>query len=177
VARKKQPRAAALDFVGDYMPIDAAFMYIRDRIGSAALAARDLHAALLDGRLRSAYRRIKPDGTQDQGELSPDFWKQFTLTESYDGKRVAFWSNKVVTADYYFFVHRADLDRLYPTERHAEPAHYQHIRAMADLAFPNGWQDLRQVVVVYGVAEQFKKRGEKVPERQMLLRALGYRQR
>jgi hypothetical protein len=55
------------------------------------------------------------------------------------------------------------------------PAHYRYIRAMADLAFPNGWRHRRQAVVLKGVADQFQKRREPIPERQMLLRALGYR--
>jgi hypothetical protein len=59
--------------------------------------------------------------------------------------------------------------------RDNEPAHYQHIREVADLAFPRGWRHLRQVVVLKGVADQLEKLNEPVPERQMLLRALGYR--
>jgi len=62
-------------------------------------------------------------------------------------------------------------------EQYDEPAHYRHIRAMADLAFPQGWRHLRQAMVLRGVADQFQKDREPVPERQMLLRALGYRKR
>jgi hypothetical protein len=56
-----------------------------------------------------------------------------------------------------------------------EPAHYRHIRDLADAAFPKGWKHRRQVVVLKGVADECTRRGEPVPERQMLLRALGYR--
>jgi hypothetical protein len=56
-----------------------------------------------------------------------------------------------------------------------EPAHYRHIRAMADLAFPDGWHHLRQAVVLKGTADQFQKRGEPVPNRDTMQRALGYR--
>jgi hypothetical protein len=55
--------------------------------------------------------------------------------------------------------------------------HYRHIRAMAEDAFPKGWQHQRQNVVLKGVADQFQRHREPVPERQMLLRALGYRKR
>src|SRR5262249_10869034 len=59
--------------------------------------------------------------------------------------------------------------------RHNEPAHYRRIRAMADLAFPDGWRPLRPAEVVKRFASQFQNRPERVRERQMLLRALGYR--
>jgi hypothetical protein len=59
--------------------------------------------------------------------------------------------------------------------RDSEPPHHRHIREIADKVFPEGWGDLRQARVLQGVGNEFEKRGEKVPERQMLLRALGYR--
>jgi hypothetical protein len=55
------------------------------------------------------------------------------------------------------------------------PAHYREIRAMADIAFPEGWIDRRQVEVLHGVGQQFVKLKKPVPERQMMLRALGFR--
>jgi hypothetical protein len=75
--------AAEAEFlVSDWLPIDTAFARIRDAVGSRELAAKDLHSLLLKGPpkgLRSAYRRIDRDGKTGFGELSPDFWQQFTF--------------------------------------------------------------------------------------------------
>jgi hypothetical protein len=60
--------------------------------------------------------------------------------------------------------------------RDNEPAHYRRIRAMADSVFPDGWRHRRQAHVLQGVAKQFKERGEPVPNRDTLRRALGYRE-
>jgi hypothetical protein len=56
-----------------------------------------------------------------------------------------------------------------------EPAHYRRIRAMADLAFPNGWQHERQNKVFDETAKQFKKHGEQPHSPDTMRRALGYR--
>jgi hypothetical protein len=56
------------------------------------------------------------------------------------------------------------------------PPHYRHIRAMAGRAFPGGWEHLRQVALLKGVADEFQKDDEPIPERNMMLRALGKRE-
>jgi hypothetical protein len=71
-------------------------------------------------RLPSAYRSQDRGGNTHQGELSPDFWRQFTMTDTAgDPSRV-----RIVPADgkvmpsyaiFYFYVRRADFDQLYPT--------------------------------------------------------------
>jgi hypothetical protein len=63
----------------DWLPLNAAFVRIGDSVGSPALAASDLHYALLGG-LPSAYRSQDRGGNTHHGELSPDFWRQFTMT-------------------------------------------------------------------------------------------------
>jgi hypothetical protein len=65
----------------DWLPLNAAFVRIGDSVGSPALAASDLHYALLGG-LPSAYRSQDRDGKTHHGELSPDFWRQFTMTDT-----------------------------------------------------------------------------------------------
>src|SRR5215469_16481289 len=102
----------------DWLPLNAAFVRIGGSVGSPALAASDLHYALLGG-LPSAYRSQDRDGKTHHGELSPDFWRQFTMTDTAgDPSRV-----RIVPADgkvmpsyaiFYFYVRRADFDQLYP---------------------------------------------------------------
>ena len=103
----------------DWLPLNAAFVRIGDSVGSPALAASDLHYALLGG-LPSAYRSQDRDGKTHHGELSPDFWRQFTMTDTAgDPSRVRIVpaSGKVMPsyAIFYFYVRRADFDQLYPT--------------------------------------------------------------
>jgi hypothetical protein len=109
----------------DWLPLNAAFVRIGDSVGSPALAASDLHYALLGG-LPSAYRSQDRGGNTHHGELSPDFWRQFTMTDTAgDPSRV-----RIVPADgkvmpsyaiFYFYVRRADFDQLYPTGKSRAP--------------------------------------------------------
>jgi hypothetical protein len=121
--KSKAPRPSVEDgdyeFSGpDWLPLDVAFVHIRNAVGSPALAARDLHGHLLSGRLPSACRRIHySDGKEDHAELSPDFWQRLALSDTAgDDSRVALWPGEsyTATADYYFFVRRADFEILYP---------------------------------------------------------------
>jgi hypothetical protein len=103
----------------DWLPLNAAFVRIGDFVGSPALAASDLHYALLGG-LPSAYRSQDCDGKTHHGKLSPDFWRQFTMTDTAgDPSRVRIVpaGGKVMPsyAIFYFYVRRADFDQLYPT--------------------------------------------------------------
>ena len=62
-------------------------------------------------------------------------------------------------------------------KRDAEPAHYRHIRDLADEAFPKGWRHRRQSDIIYRVTGLQQDRGEPASDRQMILRALGLRKR
>ena len=109
----------------DWLPLNAAFVRIGDSVGSPALAASDLHYALLGG-LPSAYRSQDRDGKTHHGKLSPDFWRQFTMTDTAgDPSRVRIVpaGGKVMPsyAIFYFYVRRADFDQLYPTGKSRAP--------------------------------------------------------
>ena len=63
--KRKQPFVSS-----DWLPLNAALVRIGDSVESPALAASDLHYALLGG-LPSAYRSQDHDGKTHHGELSP----------------------------------------------------------------------------------------------------------
>jgi len=131
----------------DWLPLNAAFVRIGGSVGSPALAASDLHYALLGG-LPSAYRSQDRDGKTHHGKLSPDFWRQFTMTDTAgDPSRVRIVpaGGKVMPsyAIFYFYVRRADFDRLYPTGK----------------AERQGWR------AIAGEIARLLRRGQSRPER------------
>jgi hypothetical protein len=100
----------------DWVPLNDAFVRIKDSVGSRELAARDVYQNMLDGRLKSAARHVASEGTETRAILPATFWQQFTLMDAlrHEGVQVRPVKGKVLTGSWYFFVRRTDLDKHYP---------------------------------------------------------------
>jgi hypothetical protein len=112
-----------------WIPLEAAFFRIRDCLGSRALAARDLHRDLLNGRLKGARRGFDSNGAEIEAvECDSDYWQGINFKERrwplhHDGSDPGLhcWlpaeKYAVTTPNLYemfVFVRRAELDQLYP---------------------------------------------------------------
>jgi hypothetical protein len=176
-----------------WAPLSEAFLQIRGKFGSSELAARDLRQGLLDGGLPSAARWISEDGKETCLLLKPTFWKTTAQVRWWDdiawedgrqqraGVAVS-GRGKELSGSWHFFVHRAELDKLYPVAavpaptRREEPREWRLIRRLAAEEWPDGYEDIRTARIIARVSDRLTEMGEPIPHRSTFERALGRRE-
>ena len=64
----------------EWLSLNTAFVYVKNRVGSGNLAAYDLREALEQGRIKAMVRSVLGDGNSTARNLSTEFWKTALLT-------------------------------------------------------------------------------------------------
>jgi hypothetical protein len=118
---------------------DASLARVKVGTGSFELAARELHAHLVAGRLKTAVRILARDGRERLAVLEPSFWRSKAKLEGWDeiewrdvrgrpsgrqraGMRVSPAKGIVLDGRWFFFFRRADLGKLYPSKPKRRPS-------------------------------------------------------
>jgi hypothetical protein len=111
-------KVARLD-PAEWVAIDAALAQIKTRVGSAALAARDLRRDLRSGDLVGASRCIGYRPEQESCEIyMRSFWRDVEVREFENHVRIRPLSSDpqhpLFNGQWWFYVRRTELDRRYP---------------------------------------------------------------
>jgi hypothetical protein len=102
--------------------LDAAIARIKDSgVGSFELACRDLYEHVLAGRMKSGVRHVASErSSETRGILRPEFWRGVEIVpwrsrNPAPGQvRATNEGQPLAGGSWYFFVRRADLNKLYP---------------------------------------------------------------
>jgi hypothetical protein len=109
----------------EWLPLNHAFVYVKNRVGSGDLAAYDLREALEKGRIKAMVRSLL-DGNRTERNLSTEFWKTASLTaDLVDQYGVTLSNRDPVTsdsdeywlqrnADHYIFLRTYDVFNIWP---------------------------------------------------------------
>jgi hypothetical protein len=104
----------------DWMLLHAALTHINAVTLARNLTTHDLQVHLHAGRIGSALRYFDLDGFEHRGRLKKQFWRELWLVWldlPPDGRAIVRGTIEglpLAYGDWFFFVHRADLDKHYP---------------------------------------------------------------
>jgi hypothetical protein len=180
----------------EWAPFDDALAQIKASVGSAELAARDLHRDLRNGDLVGASRRIDYKTNEETCEIHKrDFWDQVEVWQSLGHVRVDPSPRHQSHITYspprgrWFYVRRRELDtrhpRAIPEKAKPPPKQPTASKSPAQEAcerfvarkYPQGWSSIKTSVIMHDAQldEEFKRTVLPFPLRDVWLRALGRR--
>jgi hypothetical protein len=116
----------------EWMPLDAAYRFGHAHTGSVDFTITDLQNALEAGLVRAKIRARSHDGRDEQGALSPKFWKSFALKAKWSraaddappigtGLRLARRGKLTIRDHAVVYAWGPDIRRLWPTSQADSP--------------------------------------------------------